>query len=340
MGPLILGRGMSLTGSMEDYPSGIVIPIDKPWRWTSADVIRKVKWAACKHFGNKKLKVGHAGTLDPLATGVLLVCIGKATKLADELQRHEKEYLAGVVFGATTPSYDREKEIDRRYDTAGVSEAALREVLPSFLGEQEQVAPLFSAKSVDGVRAYELARKAYKAAQRGDSEAFDHSAAELLTRQRICISEMELVAYGDGGDCGDGCICGDGRSASDLRAAESLTPSGECGPEVTGTPASEALDIGVTHTPPIEVPASGRCEGRVNPKINVISLEGLELPWALIRVGCSKGTYIRALARDLGEALGSGAFLGSLRRTRTGGFKVEDSLSLSEVLAALAPRAE
>ena len=196
MEPLILRKGMTLTDSIEDYPSGIIIPIDKPWRWTSADVIRKVKWAAGKHFHQKKLKVGHAGTLDPLATGVLLVCIGKATKLADELQRHEKEYLAGIVLGATTPSYDREKEMDRRCPLDGVSEEALRAVLPSFVGEQEQVAPLFSAKSVDGVRAYEMARKAYKAAQRGEG-AFDHSATELLTRQRICIPELELVAYGD-----------------------------------------------------------------------------------------------------------------------------------------------
>ena len=125
---------MSLTGSIEDYQSGIIVPIDKPWRWTSADVIRKVKWAACKHFSNKHLKVGHAGTLDPLATGVLLVCIGKATKIADSLQAHEKEYVAGLVFGATTPSYDREKEIDRRFPLDGVSGEALEAALPAFLG--------------------------------------------------------------------------------------------------------------------------------------------------------------------------------------------------------------
>ena len=181
MDALILQRGMSLTGSIEDYPSGIVVPIDKPWRWTSADVIRKVKWAACKHFGNKHLKVGHAGTLDPLATGVLLVCIGKATKLADTLQAHEKEYEAGVVFGATTPSYDREKEIDRHFPLDGVSRESLEAALPAFLGEQEQVAPLFSAKSVDGVRAYEMARKAYQAALRGEG-GFDHGATELLSK--------------------------------------------------------------------------------------------------------------------------------------------------------------
>ena len=143
----------SFSNNIEDYPEGIVLPVDKPYRWTSADVIRKVKYAAIRHFGKKNLKVGHAGTLDPLATGILLVCIGPATKQAEELQRSAKEYVAGVTFGATTPSYDLEKDIDREYPLDGVSEAALRAVLPGFVGEQDQVAPLFSAKSVDGVRA-------------------------------------------------------------------------------------------------------------------------------------------------------------------------------------------
>ena len=150
-------KGMVLSRNIEDYPEGIVFPIDKPYRWTSADVIRKLKWAACRHFGKKNLKVGHAGTLDPLATGLLLVCVGKATKLAQGLQDSGKEYVAGVCFGATTPSYDLEKEIDRDCPLDGVSEKALLEVLPQFIGVQDQVAPLFSAKSVDGVRAYEMA---------------------------------------------------------------------------------------------------------------------------------------------------------------------------------------
>ena len=107
MAAYVPGPGETLTGSIEDYPEGIILPVDKPYRWTSADVIRKVKWMAVKHFHKKNLKVGHAGTLDPLATGVLLVCIGPATKLADSLQKHPKQYLAGISFGATTPSYDR-----------------------------------------------------------------------------------------------------------------------------------------------------------------------------------------------------------------------------------------
>ena len=115
----------SFSRNIEDYPEGIVLPVDKPYRWTSADVIRKVKYAAIHHFGKKNLKVGHAGTLDPLATGILLVCIGPATKRAEELQRSAKEYVAGVTFGATTPSYDLEKDIDCEYHLDGVSEAAL-----------------------------------------------------------------------------------------------------------------------------------------------------------------------------------------------------------------------
>ena len=125
---------------------------------------------------------------------MLLVCIGKATKLAEELQASPKQYLAGVTFGATTPSYDLEKDIDREFPLDRVSEASLRSVLPDFVGEQEQVAPLFSAKSVDGVRAYEMARRAYKEAQRSGA-SFDHAATELLSRQRINIYSLELERF-------------------------------------------------------------------------------------------------------------------------------------------------
>lgn len=193
-----LSGNSRLSESIEDYPEGIIIPIDKPYRWTSADVIRKVKWAACRHFHKKNLKVGHAGTLDPLATGVLLVCIGKATKLAETLQKEGKEYLAGVSFGATTPSYDLEKAIDQEYPVEGVTEESVREVLPRFLGEQEQIAPLFSAKSVDGVRAYELARKQYREAHKEKTDVmtdFDHTVAETLNKQIINISGMELISF-------------------------------------------------------------------------------------------------------------------------------------------------
>ena len=143
MSYLVLQRGMVLSHSIEDYPDGIVLVIDKPYRWTSADVIRKVKWMAIKHFGKRNLKVGHAGTLDPLATGVLLVCIGRATKLAETFQKAPKQYIAGVTFGATTASYDLEKEVDQFYPLDGVSEATLRAVLPSFIGPGSGTRPDF-----------------------------------------------------------------------------------------------------------------------------------------------------------------------------------------------------
>ena len=279
MAALTAYKGLTLSRDIEDYPEGVIFPVDKPYRWTSADVIRKLKWAGCKHFGKRNLKVGHAGTLDPLATGVLLVCMGKATKLAEELQRHEKQYLAGVSFGATTPSYDLEKEIDREYPSDGVSEEALRKVLPEFLGEQEQVAPLFSAKSVDGVRAYETARKLLKEARRNGTTYEESEAAACLQTNLINILGIELVSYND------------------------------CQPQTMA-------DDG-----------SGR--------IRVADISGHRLPTADILVTCTKGTYIRALARDLGEALGSGAFLSSLRRTRTGSFNVADALSVQDCLEIL-----
>lgn len=283
-----LSGNYKLSESIEDYPEGIIIPIDKPYRWTSADVIRKVKWAASRHFHKKNLKVGHAGTLDPLATGVLLVCIGKATKLAEALQKEGKEYLAGISFGATTPSYDLEKAIDQGYPTDGVSEQSIRGVIPRFLGEQEQIAPLFSAKSVDGVRAYELARKQYLEAHIDKTEVmtdFDHTVAETLSKQIINISEMELVSF---------------------------YPEGKVS---EAAPQDEDM--------------------RPNPRINVVDTSALHLPLAEIRIACSKGTYIRALARDLGEALGSGAHLNSLERTKSGGFTVENALSIKHVTRIL-----
>lgn len=273
-----------LSGSIDDYPEGIIIPVDKPYRWTSADVIRKIKWLACKHFQKKNLKVGHAGTLDPLATGVLLVCIGKATKLAEDLQKEGKEYVAGITFGATTPSYDLEKAVDRTFPTDGVSRESLLSVLPQFIGEQEQIAPLFSAKSIDGVRAYELARLQYREAGKAKTDVmddFDHTVAETLNRQFIDIREMELLSY---------------------------SPSG---------------------IPQEDLPAEDP-DLRPNPRINVEDNTALGLPHARIRVACSKGTYIRALARDLGEAVGSGAHLDSLCRTKSGGFTVETAISVSE----------
>ena len=277
--------------------------VDKPYRWTSADVIRKVKWMAARHFHKKNLKVGHAGTLDPLATGVLLVCIGKATKLAESFQKERKQYVAGVSFGATTASYDLEKEVDTFCPLDGVSEEGLQRVLPSFIGEQDQVAPLFSAKSVDGVRVYELARKRYKAGLPVDEPG-------LLQASRITIYDLQLLDY----------CRGEGYGRMDYpseRHATLGTVRGGDTSQMGGMSGEAANRIGgIVH------PASGR--------INVATMpEGL--PAAEILVDCSKGTYIRALARDLGEALGSGAFLHSLRRTKNGGFSVEEALAMDDL---------
>jgi len=276
MDALTVKRGMTLERDIDAYPDGIILAIDKPYRWTSADVIRKVKYMAIKHFNKKNLKVGHAGTLDPLATGVLLVCIGKATKLAETLQSSPKQYLAGVSFGATTPSYDLEKDIDRTYCTEKVNRTSVEQMLEKFTGTQQQLAPLFSAKSVDGVRAYETARKLYKEGRLEDGQ-------DILHTSTVTIYKLELVTMMESQNR-DNC--------TDTR----------------------------------------REDNAHNARINVADISSYVLPTAIIRVDCSKGTYIRALARDFGEALDSGAFLTSLRRTRNGGINVEDALGMDEIM--------
>ena len=204
------------------------------------------------------------------------MCIGDACKKAQQLQDHDKEYIARIRFGATTPSYDLEKEVDRTFPFEHITADAVRAALPAFLGEQEQVAPLFSAKSVDGVRAYELARKLYRS---GRTAELDAAALDTLQRNKIVISELELLQFG-----------------------ESLSPV-----------ASES-------------------EGSASSRINVADTSGLGLPEAMVRIACSKGTYIRAFARDLGEALGSGAHLSCLVRSRSGDFRISDALSLEQAL--------
>ena len=230
----------TLHSAPEDYQGGIVMPVDKPYGWTSADVVRKIKFLAQKFFHRKNIKVGHAGTLDPLATGLLLICMGKATKVAEKLQSEEKEYVADIRLGATTPSFDLEKEIDATYPFEHITPEMVKEKLGMLAGRQMQVPPLFSAKYVDGVRAYEKARA---------GEEVQLKAAE------ITIYRIETVAF--------------------------------------------------------------------------------ELPDLKVRVSCSKGTYIRAFARDLGEALGSGAHLDSLRRTRSGDFTIHDAVTIEHVLDIL-----
>ena len=300
--------GIPLERTIDAYPEGIILPVDKPYRWTSADVIRKVKYAAIKHFGKKNLKVGHAGTLDPLATGVLLVCIGAATRQAETLQKHDKEYLAGIAFGATTPSYDREKEIDRFFPYEHITAQAVEAVLPRFLGEQEQIAPLFSAKSVDGQRAYELARKLYRE-HRDNTEA-----AAQLSRQRITIHSLRLEAFQPAGTPSE-----TGRQLAETRP--------RC-----AVPARSAAEMLAGPCPggALSAEAAG-----ASSRIRVNDYSALGLPVATLRIACTKGTYIRAFARDLGEALGSGAHLESLCRTRTGDFSISNALSLEQALALL-----
>lgn len=247
-----------LSHNMDDYPQGIVITVDKPYRWTSADVVRKCKFQLQKHFGLRKMKVGHAGTLDPLATGLLTVCAGKATKIAEELQAHEKEYVATIEFGATTPSFDLEQPIDNFFHYEHITEQKIREALEEFKGEQDQVPPIFSAKVINGLRAYEYARS---------GEPVE------LKKNRVNIFEIELMSFNlHNVMVDDGFVVGD-----------------------------EVRTVKNYHTSHIS-------DGK--------------RPAATIRVKCSKGTYIRSLARDLGLSLGSGAYLTALRRTASGAFRV------------------
>ena len=297
----------TLSRDINDYPEGIIIPIDKPYRWTSADVIRKVKFAAIRHFGKKNLKVGHAGTLDPLATGVLLVCIGKATKLAEWLQSHHKEYVAGITFGATTPSYDLEKEIDRFFPYQHIDADAVTSALPSFIGEQDQIAPLFSAKSVDGVRAYELARKLHK-----EGKTLDEVAEELIRVSRINITELELMDF-------------EGRD-------EEIEDRATRGTEAGGPRAKRSGGVSEAN---VQDSSSDLQTADASSRINVTDNSELGLPRAVVRIACSKGTYVRAFARDLGEALGSGAHLDSLQRSCSGIFRISNALTVEQVIALL-----
>lgn len=251
-----------LSGNIEDYPDGIVAPIDKPYRWTSADVVRKFKFQLQKHFHQKNIKVGHAGTLDPLATGLLLICIGKATKISEELQSHDKEYVATIEFGATTPSYDMEQPIDSFFPFDNVNKSSVAEALKGFIGEQEQVPPMFSAKIINGIRAYEYARA-------GESVE--------LKKSTITIHEAELLDFSEA-------------DTSKASTKETVT--------------KQSTESGL----PLYHNSSETTDG--------------SRPSAVIRIKCSKGTYIRSLARDLGLALESGAFLTGLRRTKSGEFSI------------------
>lgn len=220
-----------------NFQAGEILYFDKPLHWTSFNLVAKVRSALCHKLGVRKLKVGHAGTLDPLATGVVTICTGKATKRIDELQAHTKEYVATLQLGATTPSFDLETAVDATFPTGHITEEMIRQVLTRFTGRIEQVPPAFSACKVDGHRAYDLARKGKEV---------------QLKAKVLVIDEIELQHF---------------------------------------------------------------------------SQESMQMT---IRVVCSKGTYIRALARDIGEALQSGAHLIALRRTRVGEIRVEDCMKMED----------
>ena len=214
---------------------GEILAFNKPYRWSSFELVAKVRGKVRSRLGVKKLKVGHAGTLDPLATGVLIICTGKATKQVEELQSHTKEYVATLRLGSTTPSFDRETEEDAEYPTDHITRELIEQTLPKFVGEIMQVPPVYSAVKIDGKRAYDFARKGRE--------------VELKAKPLV-IDEIELMSC------------------------------------------------------------------------------NLDERQIMIRVVCSKGTYIRALARDVGQALGSGAYLTDLCRTRIGDYRLADCMDI------------
>lgn len=223
-----------------DFIAGEVLFFNKPLRWTSFDLVNKFRYKLSKKLKVKKIKVGHAGTLDPLATGVMIVCTGKATKRIDEFQYQTKEYVATLKLGETTPSFDLEKEVDAVYPTVHITRELVEKVLQSFIGTIQQVPPVYSACKIEGKRAYELARKGEE--------------VELKSKTLV-IDELEILTC--------------------------------------------------------------------------------DLPIVKIRVVCSKGTYIRALARDIGVALDSGAHLIALERTRIGDVTLDKCMSPEEIDAFL-----
>ena len=226
--------------NVEDFKNGQVILIDKPLEWTSFEVVNKLRWAIKRKYKLKKIKVGHAGTLDPLATGLLIVCTGKFTKTIDKLQAEIKEYTGIITLGATTPSYDLETEINQTFPTTNISDSDIHKTTKLFLGEIEQTPPLYSAIKKDGIRLYELARK-------GESTA--------IKPRKIQIYEFEITK--------------------------------------------------------------------------------IDRPNVSFRLVCSKGTYIRSIANDFGKVLNCGAHLSSLRRTKSGDYKVENAIAPLEYVENL-----
>lgn len=247
--------------------AGEILVFNKPYRWTSFNLVAKVRGELSHRLGVKKLKVGHAGTLDPLATGVIIICTGKSTKLIDELQAHTKEYVATIKLGATTPSFDMETPEDATYPTQHISRYLIEHTLNRFIGRIEQIPPTYSAIKVDGKRAFKYARQG----------------EEIKLKPKILvIEELEILDFG----------------------------------WVENQPEEDAPDA----------------KERIKLQTGNLSDRHLSLT---LRVVCSKGTYIRALARDIGKALGSGGYLTGLVRTRIGQYRLEDCLEIEDFPAWL-----
>ena len=252
----------------DPFPEGAVLLVDKPLAWTSFDVVNKIRYHLKRRLQVKKLKVGHAGTLDPLATGLLVICTGLYTKRIDEFQAMPKAYTGTITFGATTPSYDLEKAVEGTYPTGHLTEAILQAAAQQFVGDILQVPPVFSAVKVDGKRLYKNART-------GEEVELPHRPVHVESftlgplRPVLAGRTESVVAYDKGG------------------APIMLHP---------------------------EYTAGVQCD---------------------FEVVCAKGTYIRSLAHDLGQAVGSGAYLSALRRTRTGGFAVENAWEMEQLLGWL-----
>lgn len=275
--------------------AGEILYIDKPYRWTSFDVVNKVRWLLCKRLGTKKLKVGHAGTLDPLATGVIIVCTGRATKRIDELQAGTKEYIATLRLGATTPSFDLEHEIDAYYPSEHITCPLVEDVLQRFVGPIEQVPPAYSAVKVEGKRAYDLARS--------DKNV-------TLKPKLLVIDEIELLDFNNP-------LSGSPHDGEELLSSEK--PMNNIGSDallITGVAGKGAF-----------IPRTGM-RNKAFLTSPAVPTDTVAYPSMTIRVVCSKGTYIRALARDIGQALGSGAHLTSLCRTRVGAAMLADCLTM------------
>ena len=260
--------------TLEQLQAGIVIPVDNPRQWTSFQAVNKIKAVVRNTYGLKKFKIGHAGTLDPLATGLLLVCVGKATKTIPTLQDGDKVYTGTLVLGATTPCYDLERPVDHYFPFEHINAELLNETVRQFTGTILQVPPMFSAVKIAGQRAYQNART--------------DDPAVTIQPKPVNIYSFEITAFRPGNPLG------------------SETTQQQINNSQLSTPNSQLYKNPLGTVPP-------------------------HLPQADFRIHCGKGTYIRSIARDLGLALGSGAFLSALRREQIGSYTVANALQLDQV---------